>query len=83
MTPRSLLKFFVFALPLLVVVFSVLMGGFLLARATGDQWAAKVLQWIAVAALMAIVADLILLVGALGLRALDEADDRPRPPTES
>jgi hypothetical protein len=81
--PRSLLKCFVFALPLLVVVFSVLMGGFLLTRATGDEPAAKVLQWIAVAALMGIVADLILLVGALGLRALAERDDGPRPPTES
>ena len=62
-------------MPLLVVAFGVLMGGFLLAHATGDMGGAVVLRWIAMAALLAIVTDLILLLGALGLKALEDAGD--------
>jgi len=70
---RSFLKVLAFALPVCLVVFSVLMGGMLLARATQDELAARVLQWVGVAVLLAAVADLILLVCVLGLKALGES----------
>ena len=63
-----------------MVAFAVLMGGSVLAGATGDADAAVVLRWVAVGVLMLTVADLILVVGVLGIRALADADrpDRGR-----
>jgi hypothetical protein len=66
----------VFALPLLVVAFAVVMGGYALAQATGDATAARALFWVAMACLMLTCVDLILLVGALGARALGPGADR-------
>ena len=76
MLPRSVFTILVFALPILVVSFAVLMGGSALARATDDLPAASALQWIALGLLMLTVVDLVLLVGALGLKALADDDDR-------
>jgi len=74
--PRSFLKTLVFALPLLVVAFSVIMGGYALAHATDDGAGATVLWWVAMACLMLICVDLVLLVGALGANALGPEDSR-------
>ena len=76
MLPRPILTTLVFALPTLVVSFSVLMGGSALARATEDLAAARALQWIGVGLLMLTVVDVVLLVGVLGLRALSDKEVR-------
>jgi len=75
MIPRRILTVLVFSLPVLVVAFGVLMGGFVLAQATEDAAGAKVLRWVAVSALMLTIADVVLLVGALGINALGDRDD--------
>jgi len=74
--PRRILTILVFALPVLVVAFGVLMGGFVLAQAVEDAPGAKVLRWIAIGILMLTIADVVLLVGVLGVRALGDQDDR-------
>jgi hypothetical protein len=74
--PRPVLTILVFALPLLVVAFSVLMGGSALASATEDMSGAQALRWVAIGVLMLTVVDIVLLVGVLGLNALGHGDDR-------
>jgi hypothetical protein len=70
--PNKALQALVFALPLSVVGFAVLMGGASLLRAMEDEPGGRVLAWIAAAFLMLGIADVLLLVTALGLRALIE-----------
>ncbi len=70
MVPKKLLQVLVFALPLSLVGFAVLMGGSALARALGDPGGARALGWIAAAVLMLGLTDMILLITALGLQAL-------------
>jgi hypothetical protein len=60
----------VFALPVLVLAFGVLMGGAMLAQAAQDEGGAIALRWTAAAALMLLIANLVLLVGALGWNAV-------------
>lgn len=74
--PRQILTVLVFALPVLVVAFGVLMGGFLLAQAMEDSPGAEVLRWIAIGVLLVMVTDIVLLVGVLGIKALGDRDDR-------
>ena len=77
MIPKSLQTVLVFALPVLVTTFAVLMGGAALARATAsDPTAGNVLQWVAAAIGLLAVIDLVLLVGVLGLQSL-QSDSRP------
>ncbi|MCH5372482.1 MAG: hypothetical protein JJ992_00775 [Planctomycetes bacterium] len=74
--PKKALQILVFVLPLCLVGFAVLAGGASLVRAMNDEAGARVLAWIAAAVLMLGIADLLLLVTVLGLRALnDEADE--------
>ncbi len=73
--PRRFLTILVFALPVLVVVFGVLMGGYALAQAM-DPPGAKVLRWIAISVMMLAIADVVLLVGVLGIKALGDEDNR-------
>ncbi len=75
MVPRRILVLLVYGLPILIVAFAVLMGGGMLAQALGDTVGARVLQWVAVACLMLIVTDLVLLVGALGINSLVKAEE--------
>lgn len=80
MIPRSVLAFLLLALPALLVVFAVVMGGFGLAHAGGDALAAGVLWWIGMATLMILAVDLILLVGVVSIETLlrkpdDEEED--------
>jgi len=72
MIPRRLLTTLVFALPVLVVSFGVLLGAAELANGLGDAAGARGLFWTAVAALILLVIDAVLLLGILGLRALAE-----------
>lgn len=79
MIPRPILATLVFALPLLIVAFAVLMAGGTLAQAMGDTGGALVLRWIALGLLMLTAVDLVLLVGVLGIRALDDREDNSDP----
>jgi hypothetical protein len=76
MIPRRLLTTLVFALPILVPGFAVILGAALLAQGLGDVAGARGLFWTAMAALIALVIDVLLLVGVLGLLALDQWRDR-------
>jgi hypothetical protein len=78
--PRSFLKALVFALPVLVVSFAVVMGGYALAHGTNDSAGAAVLWWVAMGCLMLICVDLVLLVGALGATAIGPPDRRQDEP---
>jgi hypothetical protein len=76
--PKKVLQALVFALPLCVVGFAVLMGGSSLMRAMDDQPGAAVLAWIGAGFLLLAVADGLLLLIVLGLRALDDAENSRR-----
>jgi hypothetical protein len=78
--PRPVVVILVFALPVLVVAFAVVLGASALAQATQDLAGGLVLRWVAMGLLMLAITDLILLVGVLGVRALDEP---PEPPDRS
>ena len=80
MIPRPILIFLVYALPLLIVAFGVLMGGYALAHSAGDQVGASVLWWIAMSCLMLTAADAVLLIGTLGVEALSKPDNRQNGP---
>jgi len=67
---RRILIVLVFSLPLLVVSFAVLMGGYALVEATGDQTAALVLFWVAMSCLVVLAINLVLLAGVLGVYVL-------------
>jgi hypothetical protein len=62
----------------LLVAFAVLMAFYLLVRSLNDAPAAQVLLWTSVGCLMLLVADLVMLVIALGLRSLQEPDGEHR-----
>jgi hypothetical protein len=78
--PRPLLLVLVFALPVLVVAFAVILGAAQLAAAMGDAAGGRALVWVAIGTLILLVIDVLLLVGVLGLAALgaDAPDDEPR-----
>ena len=76
MISRRFLTILVYGLPILVVAFGVLMGAKSLAQATNDTVAANVLWWIAVACLVTLLVNLVLLVGVLGVEALSRQDNR-------
>ena len=79
MIPRPLLLVLVYGLPVLVVAFAVILGAASLAQAMGDAAGGRALVWVATAALILLIIDVLLLVGALGLAALgsDSRDDEP------
>ena len=77
MIPRLFLATLVFAMPFLIVVFAVVIGASLLTQSLGDVAGARILFWTAMTALVLLVIDALLLLGALGLRALDVHPDRP------
>ncbi len=67
---RRLLLVLVFSQFVLLVAFTILVGGYSLAAATSDASGAIVLWWMAMGCLMLIVTDVLLLVGVLGISAL-------------
>lgn len=77
MIPRPLLLVLVYSLPILVVALAVLLGAAFLAQALGDAVGGRTLLWVAIGALILLVIDVLLLVGALGLQALE-----PEPPND-
>ena len=70
---RRFLSFLVYGLPVLVVSFGVLMGANALARAAGDATGSILLWRIALACLLLLIVDILLLVGVLGLETLSGA----------
>ena len=78
MIPRWLLTTLVFALPILMVTFGVVLGASSLAAGLGDAGGSRGLFWFAMAALILLIIDVLLLVAALGIRALAEP-----PPSDS
>ncbi len=74
--PRPLLIVLVYALPILIVAAVVVMSGYLLLQATGDQSGAAVMRWLSGGLLLLIVIDLVLLVAALGVNAIAQRPDR-------
>jgi hypothetical protein len=68
------LKIGVYTLPGLVVTLAVFGGASLIARGLGDQAAAVFLSRIALVDALLLVINLVLLVGMLGVRAVQEAD---------
>lgn len=77
MIPRPVLRILVLALPLLVCTFAVVLGVSTLTQAMQDLVGARVLRWISVGVLVLAVIDMLLLLGVLGLQALND-DDHPR-----
>ena len=74
MIPRSVLKTLVLALPLLVCTFAVVLGVSALTQAMQDEVGARALRWISVGVLVLAVIDMLLLLGVLGLQALNDDD---------
>jgi len=75
MIPRWFLATLVFALPILVVTFGVVLGSSALASGLGDAAGSRGLFWVAMVALVLLVIDVVLMLMVLGLRALDERRD--------
>lgn len=78
MIPKRLLTILVFALPVLLTAFAVVMGSYALFVAAGDQAAATVTRWVGGTLAMLLVLDLTLLVAVLGIRQLAEAEEEDR-----
>lgn len=74
MIPRRVLTTLVYALPLMVFAFAVLMGAAALTQAMQDEVGARVLRWIAAGVLLLAVTDMLLLLCILGLKALGDDD---------
>ena len=80
MTHRRLLLLLVTSLTVLTVLFAVLMTFQALFAALGDALAARVLSGFAIASLVLLVVDVLLLVGVLGMHAIGEHDRDQTPP---
>ena len=72
MIPRWFLTTVVFAVPILALTFGVVLGASALAGSLGDAAGAYGLFWFAMIALILLVIDVLLLLVALGIRALDD-----------
>ena len=79
MVPRRILTVLVLALPVLLVAFVVVMGGWGLAQGMGEPAGATALRWIGIACLMLLVVDGVLLLMALGLNAIEASGGREPP----
>ncbi|MFT5522885.1 MAG: ABC-type glycerol-3-phosphate transport system permease component [Pirellulaceae bacterium] len=73
--PKLLIKSLVIALPILLVAFAVVIGGYALAANTED-WTANFLWYLGMTILALLATNTVLLVGTLGLRALEEDEAR-------
>lgn len=74
--PRKLLSCLVYALPVLVVLLVVFLGAAVVLHQTGDDGGARLVGRIALLSLLLLIADALLLLGALGLAAVSEREDR-------
>lgn len=75
---RRLFSVLIGSLAVLVVALAVIVPFHLLLRALGDVAAARALLWASVACLMLLLVDLVLLVAALGCKAIQDDDALPR-----
>ena len=83
MVPKPILTVLVYALPILIVGYGVLMGGSALAGGLQDAVAALALRWIAAGILLLLATDLVLLIGVLGVNALGSQHDPEEPANRS
>ena len=74
MNLRCPLIMLVYGLIILVVTFAVLCGASQLSAAIGDSQGAALLWRVAAACLILLVIDILLLIGILSVKALDEVD---------
>ena len=74
MSTREPLRFLVFALPLMLVLFACLMGVGSLFRALQDAAVARALHVAAAFVGVMLLVDLVLLVGILGFRAIADEE---------
>jgi hypothetical protein len=79
---RRCLLFLVTGLAVLVVAFAVLMAFQMIFFALGDAFAVRILSGIAVACLVLLVVDVLLLVGVLGMQAVQDPYEVRRPPND-
>jgi len=79
MISRAFLTTLVFALPILVVSFGVVLGASALANALGDASGGYGLFWFAMVALLLLIIDILLLLVVLGVRAIEERSGEDRP----
>jgi len=75
MIPRGFLTLLVLGLPVAIVAFAVIMGGFALAHATGDVLGANIMWYIAMGCIAIGLLDALLLLCFLGLEILLRNDD--------
>jgi hypothetical protein len=71
---QRLIVILVFSQFILLVGFTVLIGGYALAAATQDTPGATVLWWIAMGCLILLAVDVLLLIGTLGIAAIAKPD---------
>lgn len=83
MVSKRTLTVLVLALPVLVVAFAVVMGGWGLSQGMGDPAGATALRWVAIACLMLLVMDGVLLLMVLGLNAIEAGGGRRPPDADS
>lgn len=72
MVPRKLISILVIGLPVLATTLAVLLGVFLVVDGLGDRGGALLVRGFAIAGLVALIVDVLLLVGALGINHLDQ-----------
>jgi uncharacterized membrane protein len=75
---RPLLTALVLVLPILVLTFAVLLGASSLTGAMGDAAGSYGLFWCAMAALVLLTIDALLLLMVLGIRAIDQREELNR-----
>jgi hypothetical protein len=72
---RRLILILVFSQFILLVSFAVLVGGYALASAADDARGATVLWWTAMACLMLLTVDVLLLIGTLGIASIAKPEE--------
>lgn len=80
---RRILLVLVFTQFILLVALAVVVGGYALATAVGDTVGSTVLWWIAMACLMLVVMDVLLLAGTLGVASLVRVEPDRQSPSDS
>lgn len=71
----------VYALPVLVTLLAILLGAAWFVDALADRAGARVLRGGAAAVVIFLMLDLILLLGVLGIRAVQQMEDEHEPPS--
>lgn len=72
--PRRLIITLILGLPVVGVAFIVVMGGYLLASATGDEGVATLLTWVGGGLILLLTANALLLLGFLGATLIADVE---------